>query len=295
MSVFASTTYLGDGSDIQNAVDELEVHGIFYVEIGSNHAYCDIKTLKLHPNTEYIIHNYFPARDQNFVLNLGSEDKEVRKKSIYFIKNTIKICQRLNIKYYTIHPGFLAEASINPFVNLQQRNFDFKFKKSAPLKIRQKIIGRVIRIIKDLYDFAQDRNVCLLIENEGSKTSSNYTIFAQPKELEMLKRSIGKGFKFNFNLAHATLAGIDLEDAKIFYHFYKDATFFEVSEINGIFDSHLPILEQQPNKISRILIKHAKFFSKKNVILEYRNINIKEVEKSYKYVTMVLNSGSPGL
>ena len=289
MSIFVSTTYFGDGSKIQDAIDELQRMDINHVELGSNHAPCDIQTLRLYPNAQYIIHNYFPAQDPNFVLNLASENKEVREKSIAFIKNTIKICHKFNIKYYTIHPGFFAEAISPSKIKKDGRNFDFVFKSHS--QDRGLILKMTVEIIKSLYQFAQDNNVQLLVENQGSKTSRQFVLFVSPEELDMLKKRVGDILKFNFNLAHAALAGINLGDSKIFYQFFKSSEFFEVSEITGHLDSHLPI--QNRGEVASLIRKYASYFAKKNIILEYRNINIKEVKKSYNLVTKLLNPSSP--
>lgn len=290
MSVFVSTTYLGDSSSIQDAIDQLSEVGIKNIELGSNHAPVDVKDIKLQLNSVYIAHNYFAPQDANFVLNLASKNPKVRDKSANFMKNTIKICQKLNIRFYTIHPGFLGEAIVSKRRGMA-RNFDFKFKKNITSGTRQKILDRTIKIIKELYKYSRGYNVQLLVENEGSKTSKAFVIFAKPQELAMLKNGVGDSLNFNFNLAHATLADINLKDPRIFSHFYKDALFFEASEIQGIYDSHLPILSGH-GRISALLKKYSKYFSKKNIILEYRNINIKEVKRSYDYVNRILYSSS---
>lgn len=287
MSVFVSTTYYGDESKIQDAIDELHQLGINHIELGSNHAPCDVQTLRLYPNTRYIIHNYFPAQDPNFVLNLVAENKEIREKSINFIKNTIKICQKFGIKFYTIHPGFLGEASIAKSRGV--RNFDFQFQKNITLQNRPKVINRTIKIIESLYKYAKDYNVQLLVENEGSKTSGEFTLFDSIEELDLLKKEVGGNLKFNFNLAHAVLAGIRLKDPKVFSHFYDNTQFFEVSEIAGDLDSHLPIRHQEGN-IASLVKKYSKYFTKKNIILEYRNVNIKEVKKSYDFVKKLISA-----
>ena len=140
--------------------------------------------------------------------------------------------------------------------------------------------------------FAKKYDLQLLIENEGSKTSPDFVIFDNPVELDMLKKAVGESFKFNFNLAHATLAGIDLKDSKTFNHFYKNSDFFEVSEIQGIYDSHIPIfLNKGP--ISSLIKRYSRYFANKNIILEYRNTNIKEVNRSYILVKKLLNPLPP--
>ena len=287
MSVFVSTTYLKDKSKIQEALDELHAHNIRNIELGSNHTRTDIKSLKLYKDSQYLAHNYFPAEDPNFILNISSQNSKIRDHSIRFIKNTIKLCKKLNIGFYTIHPGFFGDVTKSKNIP-KTGNFDFQFKKNASVKTRNMIINETIKIIGDLYKFADKRNVQLLVENEGSQTSSQFVIFAIPEELDLLKKEVGESLKFNFNLAHATLAGINLDDLKTFLHFYKNSLFFEVSEISGEYDSHLPIGAK--GQISSLLKRYSSYFARKNLILEYRNTNIREVESSHKYVTRLLKA-----
>lgn len=290
MAVFVSTTFFGDQSNINDALKTLENLRIKNIEIGSNHAPIRIEDLRLVKGTTYICHNYFPPLRREIVLNIASEDKVLRKKSIAFIKNTIILCQKLEIKFYTIHSGFFADV-ISPHHNEgKSRNFDFIFQANA--KDKKQVLERTIEIIKDLSLFAKRKNVQLLIENQGSKTSKEFTLFDSSEELDILKREVGGTLKFNFNLAHAILAGLKLEEEKVFKHFYESSAFFEVSEIDRNLDSHLPII---PDKglICSLLEKYATMFAKNNIILEYRNLRSEDLKKSYDFVTKLLNGASP--
>lgn len=291
MAIYVSTTFLGDGSSVNDALKQLADRKIRHLEIGSNHSTVNIDQVKFWTNNIYIIHNYFPAIGEDFVLNLASDYEEIRKRSFFFIRNTIKICKKLGIKYYTIHLGFLGETSVLKNGQID-RNFDFKFKKPSTKPNRKKVIDRTIKIIETLYQYASSNNVRLLVENEGSKTSSQFVVFDSVEELDMLKKGVGDKLKFNFNLAHATLAGIDLRKKNVFNHFYSTSEFFEVSEIDGVNDSHLPILTTK-GKIGTFLKNYANLFKKSDIILEYRNIPISDLNKSYVFVKNLLNSASP--
>lgn len=285
MANFVSTTYFGDGSPVSHVLDQLTELQFKNIEIGSNHPPVEFSKLNLQKDTTYIIHNYFPAQEEDFVLNLASEDKQTRDKSISFIESTIKICRKSNIKYYTIHPGFFAEA-VARYDKNKNRNFDLVFKRSLTKKDRQKVINRSIKIIKNLYRFALANRIQLLIENQGSQTSKEFVLFDSVDELKMIKRAIGEHLKFNFNLAHATLAGINLYDFSIFRYFYQNSPFFEASEIQEIYDSHLP-LGPGNGRILKLLKNYKELLKKRNVILEYRNIGKDKLLKSFDFVNKI--------
>ncbi len=289
MSIYVSTTYLGDGSQVQDALRDLEKLKIKNVELGSNHTFVKKNKLDLKTNTKYIVHNYFPPEEKDFILNIASSRPQVRNRSIAFIKSSIIWCQKNDIRFYTIHPGFFAEAISSMGHGEQKRNFDLNFdKKSIEFKNRKRTLEETTRIIKHLYDFANSRTQ-LLIENQGSITSHNFTLFDSYDELKKLKENVGEKLKFNFNLAHACLSGIDVTDKKIFLEFYKNSPFFEVSEINGIYDSHLT-LEQGNGRVLKLLKSYKELFLRKNIILEYRNIKAQDLLKSYKFISALLSN-----
>lgn len=287
MSIFVSTTYFGDNSKVQDALKELYSLGIKKIELGSNHSPVREKEiLQNNRGKEYIVHNYFPPKEKDFILNIASSSPLIREKSIKFIKNTIKWCQKNHIKYYTIHPGFFAEAISPQGYKGENRNFDLKF--STPInRDRQKTIDETSKVIKELYQFT-DAKLQLLIENQGTQTSKGVTIFDSIEELEYLKKSVGAKLKFNFNLAHATLSGINLEKKINFQFAYVSSPFFEVSETTGIYDSHLPVYPAK-GIIGNLLSAKKTFFKKRNIILEYRNISANDLKSSFESVTKFLS------
>lgn len=283
MSIFVSTTYFGDGSQVTDALENLERIKIRNIELGSNHAPFLKTKLSLSEDKNYIVHNYFPPNEKSFILNIASRSSRIREKSINFIKHSIIWCWKNHIDYYTIHPGFAAEAIFPLGHKGMNRNFDLKFKKTTQGENRMKVIDETIKIIRNLYNFA-DGKVQLLIENQGSRTSKWVTIFDSIEELELLKRGVGSSLKFNFNLAHATLSNINLEDRNIFRYIYQNSPFFEVSEISGIYDSHLLVFPKE-GVIGKLLMAHKSMFKKRNIILEYRNVPLEELKKSFEEVS----------
>ncbi len=289
MSVYVSTTYYGDNSKVQDALDELDKLQIHKIEIGSNHAESTEK-IKLRSGSTYITHNYFPPSDMNFILNIASNQPAIRDRSIAFMKKSILWCKKNAISHYTIHPGFLNEAVSQHKSKGGSRDFDLTFvKKSVSHQNRAMVVNRVIKIIESLNKYAMSNNVRLLVENEGSQTSAESVIFDTMSELERLKNTIGSTFKFNFNLAHATLSGIDLKNKKTFEFFYKSSEFFEVSEMRGVYDSHLPVFPKRET-IGKLIDLYGPMFKKKNLILEYRNIPSSHLIKSYREIALFLDS-----
>jgi len=284
MAIFVSTTFFGDNSSVYEALDELRKTNITKIELGSNHREEPLELKRLGKRNTYVFHNYFPPASASFAVNIASRNPKVKSKSIDFIKNSINICSNAGIKYYTIHPGFLSEI-ISQHNDMGNRNFDFVFSKHKVSK--KEVMQQTADIIKDLHEYAFFKGVNLLVENHGSITSKNDVIFCTLSDLKQLKEYV-PDLKFNFNLAHAFLSGIDIKDKKTAEFIFENSVFFEASEIEEVYDSHLPILSAQ-GKVGEVLKYHKDIFKKCSLILEYRNIKIEEVKRSYDFVSKLLN------
>lgn len=286
MSLYVSTTYFGDGSKAEDALKDLDSLQIKNIELGSNHAANSADNIKLSKNIEYIVHNYFPPKEDNFIINIASSSVQIQNKSVLFIKNTVSWCHKRGIKYYTIHPGYFAEAISQLGQKGKNRNFDLKFdKKSTRSKNKKKVTEKAIRIINNLYKFAEGK-IQLLIENQGSITSKGMTLFDSVEELRLLKNYTGNKLRLNFNLAHALLANMELSNDQVFNFISRNSPFFEVSELRGANDSHLPVF---PNKgsIGKLLVNKKDCFRNKNLILEFRNTDKSSLKSSFNAVSQL--------
>lgn len=89
------------------------MHGLTNVELSSGMGY--------HPETQrllneeiksgtqnFLVHNYFPAPNDSFVLNIASLDPEGLNKTRSFGAQAIKLAAKLGAPFYSIHAGFAA-------------------------------------------------------------------------------------------------------------------------------------------------------------------------------------------
>lgn len=58
---------------------------------------------------QWLVHNYFPAPTQPFVLNLASQNPTTLLRSREFCVQAIGLCSGLGVPFYSVHCGFLAE------------------------------------------------------------------------------------------------------------------------------------------------------------------------------------------
>lgn len=57
----------------------------------------------------WLVHNYFPAPTQPFVLNLASQNPVTLRRSLDFCAHAIALSSDLGASFYSVHCGFLAE------------------------------------------------------------------------------------------------------------------------------------------------------------------------------------------
>ena len=94
-NLFVSTTFAKDNSKISDVLSICKKNGIKQVELGSNHSY-DKNCLKFEKfKFNYLVHNYFPIPKKDFVVNIASQNRFIREKSIRHAIKAIKFCKKL--------------------------------------------------------------------------------------------------------------------------------------------------------------------------------------------------------
>ncbi len=107
------------------------------------------------PITKYL-HNYFPAPEIPFVLNLASENNEILNASVTHCKNGLRLAHNAKIPFFSAHAGFCIDPKPQELgKKLQQPN---NFNRSKHWHI-------FISAVTEICQFANTLNVKFLIEN----------------------------------------------------------------------------------------------------------------------------------
>lgn len=107
-------------------------------------------------NVKRIPHNYFPAPQNPFVLNLASESQLIREKSIKHCKDGLLLAKQSNAPFFSAHAGFCIDP--NPDELGKKIRITSKFEK-------KKNINFFIDSLNEILDFASELNLDFLIEN----------------------------------------------------------------------------------------------------------------------------------
>jgi sugar phosphate isomerase/epimerase len=287
--LYVSSTFFLDDSTIEQVLDICENEGIFNIELGSNHSYAPDPAKKvMRGKFSCLVHNYFPAPEERFVLNIASLDETVHSRSIKFIRHAIDYCAQIRAPLYTFHPGFLTDPDTT---EKDPCLYDFHFLgqrlKGADY---EKAYLRMLDSVSIIVQYARQRQVFVAMETQGSTGKKEHLLMQRPEEYQRLfKRFLPKELGINLNIGHLNLAsrafGFQKEDFVDVVADYVVA--MEMSHNNGISDQHLPL---QPDSWYWPLIFDRRFKDAYK-IMEYRDIPADKVKENMR---LFINNMSHG-
>ena len=213
---------------ILESVNELASLGISNIELSGGTRYNgspikDLNKLENDLSLNFLIHNYFPPSEKDFVLNIASQDDSEREKSIDFAKTSIHAATQLGISFYAMHAGYLInmkppKLKDDHFVIVQSKMMDreegekrmfdsfvqindFARKKNVRVALENlfpiesspecSLLTKPDDIFKFLDRFDDDENIGLLLDLGHLLISSNYFGFDNDQFLNMLFESYG--------------------------------------------------------------------------------------------------------
>jgi len=227
------------------AVHKLVKQGIFDIELsGGKYEVNQIEKLKnekkIINSLNLQIHNYFPPPPNPFVFNLGSLDKEISKKSIKHALSSIELAASLNSKYYSFHAGFLLDPQVYELGK--------KIKKRATYN-RNESKKFFIERVNKLSEFAENRNIKLLVENNVLSYNNllefkeNILLMVDEAECVEIMNQLSNNVKMLVDVAHLKVSSNSLNFDKISFLKKLDKWIFayHLSENDGKKDSNKKI------------------------------------------------------
>lgn len=122
MSTVAISTIAFEGQSISEII-KVALEQQLYLEFSSGLPYDPNAVCKIvEARIQKIIHNYFPAPLEPFVLNLASASDRIRTRSIEFCINNLHLTKKIDAPFYSAHAGFCGDPdpmSLGGKLNLQ--------------------------------------------------------------------------------------------------------------------------------------------------------------------------------
>jgi sugar phosphate isomerase/epimerase len=171
--IYISSSAINSNS-IEHCLKELINAGIRNIELSGGTKYCVnvLETLKKYKekySLNFLIHNYFPIPEEDFVLNIASHDERARQDSIQFVKKSIDMAYNLEIDFYTLHAGYAGELLPNTDGGY------FKILEDSG-KSTESAFEIMFESISEVVGYAEEYNIAIGIENlfpfDGSNNCS---------------------------------------------------------------------------------------------------------------------------
>ena len=275
MQLFLSTTFYGKGrTDLIDVFPLIEKFDLDGVELGSTHNYRkDLGSIiKKTYKGRIVTHNFFPpSRNSSFVVNIASENIEIRKNSIEYATYCIIEAAKLGAEIYTVHPGFLSNPSTSD-AKLGSYDFDFSDEKMD----RDIAFNFMIQSLTELKKIAIEYGVKLAIETEGSLTKPGVLLMETLNEYDELFSIFPEDIYLNINLAHTRFAAQahDYSLKEFINRYYEKIVLIEVSHNDGIIDEHLPLIKES------YVFDYFDILPDVPYVLEFRNTGLGAIEHS---------------
>ena len=228
---------------ITESVIELAEAGFNNIELsGGTHYYDhsslvnDLLVLKERYNLNYLLHNYFPPPESDFVLNLASLDKEINQKSLSHVLSSIEMSVSLGAKYYGFHAGFFLDIGTNEIG---------KKITTKPYEDKTEAESSFYKNFKTIKAFAENSKIEIFVENNVYSTS-NYGQFGNTNPLMLMNKedyhSMKKEIDFNLllDVAHLKVSCNTLEkdfEAELTF-LNKQSKYIHISDNDSLEDSN---------------------------------------------------------
>ncbi len=274
-------------SNINSIIEQAQKSNIINIELSSG-LYCDNENLKQiiervrSGKNKFLIHNYFPAPKNPFVLNIASVDKNDREKTILFAKKAIDISSELGAPFYSIHAGFAA--SLSPKV---LGNIDEWHKIKFPKKKFNKIYEIMIQTTQELSDYALSKNLSLLIENNVLSPLNYYKELQSPillnhyEDIDRFMRDLDRkniGLLLDFGHAKVSAKAHDIKPDDYVEKLFDYISCLHLSENNGYVDSNDLIKE------NTWFLNYLNSFKEKEIVLEVYNLKLDQISAQIELI-----------
>ena len=242
--IFASTACVNEKNLVKslNIFNELKIRNIeltgnlFFEKNYKN----ILKEYKSKYKFNYLIHNYFPIPKKPFMLNLGTGNSYLNRRSVENCFKAIELCNELKIKKFSVHAPFLV---------------NFKTTEAGK-KIKKRIISdkyKILKIFKKNFNLLKrytEKNLNLYVEN-NVLSKENFINFDKknPLMLTSFKDFDDMRQEFNFrpllDVGHLKISSktLGLNFKEEFDNFSHYTDFIQLSDNNGISDQNYKLKE----------------------------------------------------
>lgn len=245
----------------------------------------EMETLYLDASIRKMPHNYFPAPEVPFVINLASQDEKIRRNSIDHCIASLKLAKKSNAPFYAAHAGFCFDPE--PW-QLGNEIFVGEYN-------REKSRSLFVDSVREVLEVANHLNIDFLIENNVLspfiyKDDIIPLLCCESKEITWLMETINNPrLGILLDTAHLkvsckTLNKDLLQEFRLISPFIKG---FHHSDNNGYEDMSDPLEKDYWFK------QFGSEFKNHVHVLEVKNLILKQIRQQLEFLTNTLEDPSP--
>lgn len=243
MTAYAATQCLEGVDSVAEALDTYARLGIDRVELSGPHDRPPSREvldgLAAMP-FEFVVHNYFPAPDEPFVLNLASADPAVRQRGIDHVLGNLELCARIGAPLYTVHGGFRCD----PRPDFVFRPDEGMVAEELAMDLFADAIARACQRAEELgVDIGVENNV-LSPANHATSPDDPFLMFLGAADFAQLAERVASprlGALLDVGHLNVTCHTLGLDRPTAVADMLPFVTAFHLHDNDGSADQHLPL------------------------------------------------------
>jgi sugar phosphate isomerase/epimerase len=227
---------------IRQAVETLARAGFHNIELsgGTRHyegLTDDLLELRERFGLHYLVHNYFPPPEEDFVLNLASLNDEIFAKTMAHLEKALELSVLLGADRYGFHAGFFVDRPVSEIGKVFGR---------SRLYDRDRAMAR----FHEGYALLQEKfpTVRIYVEN-NCYSWSNFQVYGQDRPFMLLdyqdytQLRTATGCPCLLDLAHlqVSAATLNIDFTEELDLFLPETDYLHVSDNDGLHDQNTPL------------------------------------------------------
>lgn len=219
-----------------------------------------------------LLHNYFPAPEMPFVLNLAAQDEGERQRSVAHCRRALELSAEIGAPFFAAHAGFAMQPRVD---QLGQRIVG---RRKIPLKVAKDIF---LRSVEYLLETAETLGVDFYIENNVVAPfnvvdgQNDAFLLVTPEDIEDIYHRMGhRRFGILMDVGHlkvsAKTLGFDAHQALDRVQALIKA--YHLSDNDGLSDSNEPFDEDA------WFLPHLSVENKRDITIEAYNLTDDELK-----------------
>ena len=289
MTAYAATQCLAGVESVADALETYARLGIGHVELSGPHDLPPSPELLdglARTPFEFVVHNYFPAPEEPFVLNLASGDAAIRERGVDHVMGDLELCARIGAPLYTVHGGFRCDPGPD-FVFRPERGMTGH---EEAMDLFADSIARICRRAEELgVDVGVENNV-LSPANHAKSPDDPFLLFLAASDYEQLASRVDSprlGALLDVGHLNVTCHTLELDRSEVVAGMLPFVTAFHLHDNDGSADQHLAVT---PASWFLPLISGE---AGRRMILEPQELSESELRESIRLVDDAVEAAAP--